>query len=370
MTRKRMISAVLAVLLAVSIFPGMSASASNIPVSEINFQGTTFSGGGWWAVMTGHFVTNTTVKNMTIRTVVPEQTRYPELGYMGTSVIARGIIVTDTRGNRTSLLATTNPNEIRWIGAEQDRVRSLELNVTIPAGSTVSFERIGRWVMDGVMDRVTISIILDGVKVYEWTGHVAMIGDSSWTLEEWSILDNVTTTPPPTEQPSGWAQDAVDRADRLGLLPAAFRSGFTRATTRAEFTAIAVTLYEHLRGEITGRKTFSDTTDLSVEKAAYLDIVRGVSDDMFVPDRKLTREEAATMLSRLAVALGNPLPQMAATFADMSSVSDWAIDAVGQMQTTGIMTGGGGNLFDPKDDYTIQQSIMTIIRMLDFVNEE
>jgi len=155
----------------------------------------------------------------------------------------------------------------------------------------------------------------------------------------------------------------------LGLLPAPFRSGFTRATTRAEFTAIAVTLYEHLRGEITGRKTFSDTTDLSVEKAAYVGIVNGVSDDLFVPDRMLTREEAATMLSRLARELGSPLPQVSGTFADMDSVSDWAIDAVGQVQASGIMT-GDENLFLPKSPYTIQQSILTIMRMYDFVKEE
>jgi len=172
----------------------------------------------------------------------------------------------------------------------------------------------------------------------------------------------------PTEHPSTWAANDVERAGDLGLLPPAFLSGYRDTTTRAEFAALSVALYEKLTGaEVAGRTTFTDTNDVNVQKAAYIQVVQGVGDGRFDPDAPLTREQAATMLSRLASALGSPLPAHVATFADTRTVSPWALDAVGQMQASGIMGGVGANMFSPQGQYTREQSIVTIIRMYDYV---
>ena len=103
-----------------------------------------------------------------------------------------------------------------------------------------------------------------------------------------------------------------------------------------------------MNGEITGRSTFADTKDVNVEKAAAIGVVSGVGNNLFDPNAKLTREQAATMLSRLANAIGEPLDEQATTFTDKGSVSTWALSAVGQMQATGIMGGVGNNTFAPK----------------------
>jgi hypothetical protein len=100
---------------------------------------------------------------------------------------------------------------------------------------------------------------------------------------------------------------------------------------------------------------------------AALGVVNGVGDNRFDPNASLTREQAATMLSRLADAMDKPLTASAATFADNTSVSSWAIDAVGQMQATGIMGGVGDNQFSPVTDYTREQSILTIMRLYEIV---
>jgi len=173
----------------------------------------------------------------------------------------------------------------------------------------------------------------------------------------------------PNQQPSTWAQDSVGRAGDLGLLPAPFLSGYRNTTTRAEFTALAVLFYEYVTGApITGRQQFSDTNDINVEKAAYARIVSGVGNNRFNPNGLLTRQEAATILARMGRLLGKPLPQQEPTFADSDLIAPFARVAVGQMQATRIMTGSGGR-FDPRGSYTREQSIATIIRMLDYLEE-
>ena len=73
------------------------------------------------------------------------------------------------------------------------------------------------------------------------------------------------------------------------------------------------------------------------------------------------------MLARLAAALGRPIPIKAPTFADNDRISPWAFDAVGQIQSVGIMQGVGNNRFDPKGPYTTEQSIATMLRLYDYI---
>ena len=170
------------------------------------------------------------------------------------------------------------------------------------------------------------------------------------------------------ESPSEWATEIVNNAIAEGIVPANLQSKYTQATTRAEFCALAVALYETATGEVIAeRAEFKDTEDINVQKMGALGVVTGVGAGNFAPDQKLTREQAATMLSRLANAMGKPLSAGEASFKDNGDVSSWASDAVGQMQATGIMGGVGNNTFAPKNDYTREQSIITMQRMFDIV---
>ena len=100
---------------------------------------------------------------------------------------------------------------------------------------------------------------------------------------------------------------------------------------------------------------------------AGLGVVNGVGDGKFDPNASLTRQEAAAMLARLANVMEKPLTSGTASFADSASVSGWAIEAVGQVQASGIMNGVEGNRFAPADPYTREQSIVTMLRLYDFV---
>jgi len=167
-----------------------------------------------------------------------------------------------------------------------------------------------------------------------------------------------------SDQPSGWAQGYVNEAISHGLVPQHLQTRFTSPVTRAEFAALGVALYQSTTGrEITGRVTFTDTNDVNVQMMAYVGVVRGVGGDRFNPDGLITRQESAAMLSRLISVTGTALPVISPTFADNDAISNWAENYVGQVRVLGIMGGVGGNRFDPQGRYTIEQSIVTMLRV-------
>ena len=168
-----------------------------------------------------------------------------------------------------------------------------------------------------------------------------------------------------SDTPSPWAAVQVNAAIANNLVPLHLQSNYTQAITRAEFCALAVTLYESMRGEITGRTTFDDTNDVNVEKAAYVGIVSGVGNNRFDPHASLTREQAAVMLSRLLGLFNVAVTDLFPIFYDIEEVSGWAVNAVANVWNAGIMSGVGDNRFAPQQPYTREQSIVTIMQMFD-----
>ena len=174
---------------------------------------------------------------------------------------------------------------------------------------------------------------------------------------------------------SEWATEGIRRAHSLGLIP--FRlfayptfTNYTYPATRAEFTALAVALYEVTTGRtISGRKEFNDTNDINVQKMGYLGVVTGVGNGNFAPNDTITREQAAVMLSRLATTMGQPLPPFLRGLhpfsADMDTISSWAFESVLKIYEAGIMTGVGNMRFDPQGTFTREQSIITMLRLFD-----
>ena len=182
------------------------------------------------------------------------------------------------------------------------------------------------------------------------------------------LITGITASVPQTilaDTPSPWAVSQVQAAVELELVPEYLQSNYSKVTTRAEFCALAVMVYEDVRGEITGRITFTDTKDINVEKMAFIGVVAGVGNNMFAPNDSLTREQAAVMISGLAEAIGKSLAKQAPDFSDNGLISLWAFNGVGQVQGEGIMSGTGNNMFSPKSPYTREQSIITLKRTYD-----
>ena len=173
----------------------------------------------------------------------------------------------------------------------------------------------------------------------------------------------------PGNQPSAWAADHVNAAILAGLAPIELQSNFTTPTTRAEFAALAVSLYETVtETQIAGRMQFNDTNDINVQKMGYLGVVGGVGNGNFNPNGTITRQEAAVMLARLIAVIDQPLPIVAPTFADNAQLASWATQAVGQIQAAGIMGGVGNNQFNSTGNFTREQSIITMLRLFEELN--
>jgi len=217
------------------------------------------------------------------------------------------------------------------------------------------------------------------VSAWMWRDQVSIYlggSDLTWiapqeqrTLQQPEITTPNITVAPNLNTASDWAHEVLTEAVNLSLVPWALQVDYVDNATRAEFASLAVALYETATGRvITGRMEFNDTNDINVQKMGYLGVVTGVGEGNFNPNGQLTREQAAVMLVRLADAIGMPLPPAQPTFADNSAISSWAVDAVGAIQSAGIMGGVGDNQFAPQGDYTREQSIITVLRLFEILN--
>ena len=182
---------------------------------------------------------------------------------------------------------------------------------------------------------------------------------------------------PVTSEPavSTWAQTYVDTAETSGFIPAeTLGNDYTESITRAEFAALAVQTYETISGnEISYTASdFADcTNNEDVSKAYALGILAGynsaesTSDVRVGPDNLITREQAATMLARLSEKLGKPM-EAADSLPFTDSIADWAYENVAKVYDAGVMAGTSATTFSGSANYTIEQSVATMVRIAEF----
>ena len=163
-------------------------------------------------------------------------------------------------------------------------------------------------------------------------------------------------TLPTGQQVSDWALTEVEKADELGLIPNSFyREDLREPTTREEFAALAVLLYEQVtQQEVSpfSPNPFTDTDNADVLKAYALGITNGTTDTTFSPDAPVTREQCAAMLYR---AIGQIVPEgteismdEVSPFPDQAMLSDWALDGARYLSGLGVIRGDEHGNFMPR----------------------
>ena len=202
----------------------------------------------------------------------------------------------------------------------------------------------------------------------------------------------VEQNPETDKKVSDWAKEEIEFAKEDGLIPdSLLGKDLTQPITRAEFAAVSVKAYEHLCGtklESVSNNPFTDTTDPDVLKAYGANIAVGVSDTEFMPDANLSREQAATMLTRVYKKVFFDLWTvdkdseykldfiMPAPFSDDDKISDWAKESVYFMAANKVISGVGNNNFAPKNttseeeaigyaNATREQAIIIALRMIE-----
>lgn len=99
--------------------------------------------------------------------------------------------------------------------------------------------------------------------------------------------------------------------------------------------------------------------------------MNGRGGGQFDPYASITREEAAAFLMRSAKVLGMDTTQISdAQFADAAEISASFRDAVNFVYQIKVMNGTGGGKFTPDDNYTREQSFVTIYRLFQAVMAE
>lgn len=169
-----------------------------------------------------------------------------------------------------------------------------------------------------------------------------------------------------------WANESIGILYNRGIISGKSETEFAPNDniTRAEFTKLVVaSFFGTPNGKIT---KFSDVSGWSVPYVAYASengIVNGMTDALFNPNGDISREQAMTILARALEKEGYEGKVRTKPFADDSSISDWAKNAIYTLSEGGVVSGKGGNMFCPKDNLTRAEAAKIIYYSLKLTEE-
>ncbi len=166
---------------------------------------------------------------------------------------------------------------------------------------------------------------------------------------------------------SSWAQEDVDAADALGIVPGSLQNrALTTPMTRLEMCYLAVNAFEKLTGSSlypANINHFSDTHDADVCVAYELGIVSGFPDGTFRPSNAITRQEFAKVTGNLLNALGwSEDAQTLSAFTDETALANWAKPAAAQMVRLGIVNGDNNGRLNPGQSVSYEQACAIFFR--------
>lgn len=175
---------------------------------------------------------------------------------------------------------------------------------------------------------------------------------------------------------SKWARDAVFRMHSLELIPKRIDTvdSMQKAITREEFSEFLFNYYSYMTGntekDFIQKGIFQDTKNPKVEALFKLGVVNGISKTAFGPDKRISREEMATMFMRLMRMLDLDLKEASdQTFSDHQTISAWAREGVYFCKENALIGGRENNRFDPKANSTVQEVASIIDRACRYKEE-
>lgn len=193
---------------------------------------------------------------------------------------------------------------------------------------------------------------------------------------------DVTTTPITPQEPENerfsdidehWAKADILFVAQTGLFSGTGDSLFRPNATMTRGMVVTV-LGRYANPSVSNfaASRFNDVTDRAyyapyVEWAAETGIVSGMGDNSFAPDAPVTREQMAVILINFSHATGLSLPEgtsEAAPFTDYEEFSNWAADAICEINKLGIISGRPNGRFDPKGTATRAEVAAMLTRFI------
>lgn len=257
-------------------------------------------------------------------------------------------------------------------GLSEEQLAYIKQALRVPSSLDVQLSISNRYYWDvGERWLIQVSITYNG----------EIVAGAAFDADTLEMVRDILIYSGHVDTPSSWATEEVDAARDAGIIPENLDSKYQDNITREEFCEIATALVESKTGEaiadvldqkgLTSHNPFSDTTNSDVVAMNALGVVNGTGEGRFSPNDEITREEAATMLTRLAKSMNLSGPgSIDLSFTDTNYVADWAYYGVGfisscQDKTNGnfVMGGTGDNEFSPDDAYTREQAIASFLRL-------
>lgn len=177
-------------------------------------------------------------------------------------------------------------------------------------------------------------------------------------------------------QCSDWARKDVEKALSLGIDSHSGVGDYREPITRGSFadnaaSLVAIEFGSNLKSylAIMNYRGMAENTDFPHLYVSHiiedLGILKGREDGNLDTGSYITRQEAAVILARTYRAYHDKVPNNLTplSFPDQDDIAVWAVDDVQLMNHLGIMTGIDGNRFDPQGSYTIEQCLVTLLRL-------
>lgn len=189
-------------------------------------------------------------------------------------------------------------------------------------------------------------------------------------------------------QQSTWANDEIQQAESLNLVPDTLEGKWQEDITRKDFCKLAVLLLKARSYNVEDLNwknvKFADTDDQDVKIMKAAGGVQGkrIAGEKvyFAPSEPITRQEAAKMLFALTQTSALPkaetvhliphvwndrnLPSyVMPNGVEACYLAPWARTGADFCYNAGVMSGVGENCFAPNDTYTVEQAVSTMLRL-------
>lgn len=231
------------------------------------------------------------------------------------------------------------------------------------------------------------SLYIKNTEIYEKYRNSAreMTEEDKYEIKDINLL--------PLENCSEWSRTEVEKSAAYNLMIYELTDKYQENITREDFCKLAcrfiVTKFapysdsragiEYASTEIIKEKgltekyneiAFSDCEGEHIQFLSATGIIKGMGDGTFAPNIPITREQAATILDRISDFLESEKPYTPTQqyYYDFEDISLWARDSVKQMYVMDIMRGYETGNFMPKNNYTVEQAIATMVRLYEILS--
>jgi hypothetical protein len=172
-----------------------------------------------------------------------------------------------------------------------------------------------------------------------------------------------------------WAHDAIEQLAARQIVKGVSQDEFApnRRITRAEFTAMIVnalgltSLQPAEFNDVPRSAWYADAVSAAFEN----NLVKGISRDEFAPNKSISREEMAVIIVNVLRLKQVSLQTTAQpiSFNDSGMISAWASEAINIASANGIVNGDGKGGFNPRGMTTRAEAAQVLMKLINLVEQ-